>query len=392
MSLTAKNTVNVRSGPSTNDGVVATLVAGETVTADGRNPDSDWLRVQLEDGTPGWVFGDLVTVDGDGATLTLVDPLALVPPASENAQITEAFYFKSGVSESACAEAPNGLLIQSPAGSQLVNLTINSVNLTIGSTIFLQTTQGDDANAMVISTLAGVVQVEAAGVNQTVIPGAQVSVPLDEGGQAAGAPSTPEPYDAALLLPVISGIVQGHGLFVHLEADSSDLLDQLIAECGLQVLTAAEPTTTLSSDELQTLTACVDDFLASLTEADGSATAPGQNGDAATTEIVIELGAYDFAYTTPGANCPASIAPPDTDLMIITENGDGTLNVGAAGTKYVLLNTETNTYHYNSTTGGDQFQIMLSANSDGTLNFGWLATDAAGATCSASGVLTYSSL
>ncbi len=390
VSVTAKNNVNVRSGPSTNDGVVATLAAGETVTADGRNPDNTWLRVQLADGTPGWVFGDLVTVDGDVATLTLVDPLALVPPPSETTPTTEVFYFKSGVSESACAEVPNGLLIQSPVGVQRVQLTINGVNLTIGSTVFLQTAEGD-TDQMVISTLAGMVQVEADGVQQTVIPGAQVSVPLDGNGQAAGAPSAPEPYDTALLTPIISGMVQGHGLFVHLEADSSDLLNQLIAECGLKALTIAEPTITLSSDELQTLTTCVDDFLASLVEADGSATAAGQNGDSATTEIEIELGAYDFAYTIPADNCPASIAPPDTDLMIITENGDGSFNVGAAGTRYVLLNTGSNTYQYDSAAGGDQFQITLSANSDGTLTFNWLANDATGAACNASGVLTYSS-
>jgi uncharacterized protein YgiM (DUF1202 family) len=257
-SITANNNVNVRSGPSTNDGVVATLAGGESVTADGRNPDSTWLRVQLEDGTPGWVFAELVAVDGDISTLTLVDPLALIPPPSS----IQAFYFKSGAGDSPCAEAPNGLLIQSPADAERVQLTINGANLTIGSTVFLQTPEGN-ADEMVVSTLAGLVQIEADGVQQTVIQGAEVSVPLDENGDASGAPSAPQPYDADFLMPVASSIIQGQNLFVHLEDDRSPLLDQLIAECGLTALTADESVTVLTADELQTLTECVVEFLAS---------------------------------------------------------------------------------------------------------------------------------
>ncbi|MEO8609700.1 MAG: SH3 domain-containing protein [Chloroflexota bacterium] len=378
VSVTAKGAANVRSGPSTTDNSVGKLSGGQTLSADGRNGDASWLHVQLDDGTAGWVFAKLMTVDGDPSTLTEVD--AAAPPAAPSSPI-QAFYFKSGVGASPCAEAPNGLLIQSPAGAKRVNLRVNGVDLSIGSTIFLRTPNGGDANQMVVSTLAGVVQVAAGGVTQTVIPGAQVSIPLDANGQAAGAPSAPQPYDGQLLTPVISGIIQAHNLLIHLEADSSDLLTQLIAACGLQVLTVDDTTITVSADEVATLTACVDAFLTSQgTQAGGQAgqvAAPGA-------EIVIEQGAYDFAYTTPGANCPANAAPPDTDLMIITDNGGGSLNVGAAGTKYVVNQSGVNTYQ---SAGGAAYQITLTANADGTLNFQW----SAGQACLAMGTLKYSS-
>jgi uncharacterized protein YraI len=377
VSVTAKGAANVRSGPATSADAVGKLSGGQTLTADGRNGDSTWLRIQLDDGTPGWVFADLVTVDGDVAALALVDPAALVPPSTP----IQAFYFKSGVGDSPCAEAPNGLLIQSPAGAERVNLRVNGVELNIGSTVFLQTPNGNDASEMVVSTLAGVVRVAADNVTQTVIPGAQVSVPLDANGQAAGAPSAPQPYDTQLLTPIISGMVQGHNFFIHLEADSSDVLKLLIAKCGLKALTANDAMVILTAAELQTLTRCTEDFLAGEGAQIGGQVETLTGGAA---EIVIEQGAYDFAYTTPGDNCPAAVAPPDTDLMIITDNGGGSLNVGAAGTKYVVNKSGANAYQ--SAAGAD-YQITLTANADGTFTFQW----AAGTACVATGVLKYSS-
>jgi hypothetical protein len=98
VNVTSTGDINVRSGPSTNDERIAGLANGETAVADGRNPDSSWLRVQLSEGNPGWVSADLVTVDGD-VTLLNVETPALPPPPLNPMR---SFYFKSGIGDAPC--------------------------------------------------------------------------------------------------------------------------------------------------------------------------------------------------------------------------------------------------------------------------------------------------
>jgi hypothetical protein len=58
--ISSNTNINVRSGPSTNSPVVASLNASTTVIAFGRNSDGTWLQIP-----DGWVFAELVTTDGD---------------------------------------------------------------------------------------------------------------------------------------------------------------------------------------------------------------------------------------------------------------------------------------------------------------------------------------
>lgn len=261
LDITAKSKANVRGTPSTSGAVVGSLASGQTIMADGRNSDSTWLRIQLEDGNSGWVFANLITPSGDVSTLAEVDANGPATPQSQFGA-GQAFYFKSSGVDTPCAEAPNGLLIQSPAGAQRVELTVNDVTLSIGSTAFLQTA-GDTSGEMTVSALSGLIQIEAGGVTQNVIEGAQSSVTLDAEGKAAGTPSDPQPYDSTLLTPVVSNMIQGRQLFVPLEDDSSDLLKSLIEACSLTPISADQPILSLSADEVKTATACVADYLAS---------------------------------------------------------------------------------------------------------------------------------
>jgi len=191
--------INVRSGPSANDERVSQLADGETVVADGRNPDSSWLRIQLADGTPGWVSADLVTVEDDLSLLAVVDPLALpLPPLTP----MQAFYFKSGVGDAPCAEAPDsGILIQTPEGVGQISLTVNEVDIQLGSTAYLQA-QAD--GEMTVNVVEHQATVTADGTTRFVPAGSRVRVPLDANLAADGPPSEPEPYDDADLgaLPV----------------------------------------------------------------------------------------------------------------------------------------------------------------------------------------------
>jgi hypothetical protein len=197
--VTADGDINVRSGPSTNDGRIAGLSAGESVTADGRNPDSSWLRIQLPDGTPGWVSAELVTPADDISLLAIVDRLALpLPPLNP----MQAFYFKTGVGDAPCEGAPSsGILIQTPEGVGQISLTVNEVDIRLGSTAYLQTL---DEGEMAVNVVENQATVSAQGVTRFVPAGSRVRVPLDPNLAANGPPSEPEPYDDADLsaLPV----------------------------------------------------------------------------------------------------------------------------------------------------------------------------------------------
>jgi uncharacterized protein YgiM (DUF1202 family) len=192
--VTAQGNINVRSGPSTDDAPVTGLSGGDTVTAVSRNAESTWLQVSLSGGITGWVAADVVTAEDDISLLNVISIPALTP--------MQAFFFKSGIGDAPCAEAPDsGILVQTPEGVTQVEFTVNDVNIVLGSTAYLQAQPGSD---MTTSVVEGEATVTSGGATIVVSEGSQVRVPLDANGQAAGAPSQPEPYDGAkmALLPI----------------------------------------------------------------------------------------------------------------------------------------------------------------------------------------------
>lgn len=192
LDVTAPKKVNIRQSPSTSAAVVGSLDAKTTLKTDGRIEDGSWVRVQLPDSTLGWVFTSLVKVNGDVSTLEVVDPNA---PAATTPTYgpMQAFYFKTGISDAPCEQAPDsGLLIQTPEGGAEVDLQMNGVNVKLGSTAYVQAQPGGE---MTINLIEGKSQVESAGVTRTLPEGTRVRVPLDANLQAAGAPSQVEPYD-----------------------------------------------------------------------------------------------------------------------------------------------------------------------------------------------------
>ena len=67
------NSLNLRSGPGTLFEVLSTLPLGSNVTALGMAPGNDWVEIEDENSQTGWVFADLLTLDGDLATLPLLE-------------------------------------------------------------------------------------------------------------------------------------------------------------------------------------------------------------------------------------------------------------------------------------------------------------------------------
>lgn len=117
--------------------------------------------------------------------------LTVTPSSAAYNQPMQAFYFQSGIGASNCAEAPNGMLVQSPRGAVEVRLLVNEVRFDLGSTAFLQAEPG---GFMSIAVLEGIGRVESFGVARIVPAGAIVRVPLDAQSNASGIPTEPEPY------------------------------------------------------------------------------------------------------------------------------------------------------------------------------------------------------
>lgn len=186
--LATANT-NVRRGPSTDYAVVATLTAGQELEADAQNAAGTWLRLRLEGDAVGWVRADLVSVQGDSSALTVAEDNDGSSPSYAPMQ---SFYFRSGISDAGCAEAPDsGLLIQTPEGVGRVTLLSNGVEIRLGSTAYLQALPG---GSMVLNIIEGQAGVSAEGRTVRVPAGTRTTVPLDAAGQASGPPTDIEPY------------------------------------------------------------------------------------------------------------------------------------------------------------------------------------------------------
>ncbi|MDM8532014.1 SH3 domain-containing protein, partial [Anaerolineales bacterium HSG25] len=77
--------MNVRSGPGTNYLPVGSASAGDSSAIIGRNDDNSWVQVEYpsEDGK-GWVYAQLIDIQGDISTLPIgipsMDPIPPAPP------------------------------------------------------------------------------------------------------------------------------------------------------------------------------------------------------------------------------------------------------------------------------------------------------------------------
>jgi hypothetical protein len=115
---------------------------------------------------------------------------------------SEVYYFHSSGENEDCAEAPNGMLIQTPEGVGEITLLINEVDIRLGSTAYL-TAEAD--GLMSIALLEGAATVTADDSEVTIEAGMFSTIPLDDELHADGAPSEPEALDEGLAetLPVV---------------------------------------------------------------------------------------------------------------------------------------------------------------------------------------------
>ncbi len=198
MRVAGSSGVNVRVGPGTDRAVMTSFGGGTTLIATGRLADNSWVRVQLLDnpGQSGWVFADLLTTDGDINTLNVVEPGAV------SYGPMQAFYLSTGIGEPQCQEVPgDGILVQSPQGTQSITLTVNEVQIELGSTAYFTAHPGQ---MMTVNTLNGFARMTANGRSRTAPAGSRLSVPIDEELHAIDVPGDPEAYDVEIfdVLPI----------------------------------------------------------------------------------------------------------------------------------------------------------------------------------------------
>ncbi len=145
------------------------------------------LQADLPDALPGenvtmLLFGDVQIQN------------AVTPSSSQVLQPMQAFYFRTGIDQTGCENAPgNGLLIQTPKGVGKVQLRANNVDIRLGSTAYLVAQPGQSMNFYVIE---GNSTLSYGGKTVDVPAGAESSVPLDADLNASGQPDDPEAYDA----------------------------------------------------------------------------------------------------------------------------------------------------------------------------------------------------
>lgn len=156
-------------------------------------------RANLPETSPGQnvtflLFGDVQVTDAS--------------EAFDGYEPMQAIYFSAGVGASACQEAPNGLLIQTPEGAADVQINVNGIDVSLGSTAYLTfeaSGEAEDAPVnLAFDLLEGSSTLSSGDSEQVLGPGERVMVELDEDLNAIGEIPEPEPIDpdALPLLPV----------------------------------------------------------------------------------------------------------------------------------------------------------------------------------------------
>lgn len=128
--LTANTNANLRGGAGTGFNTVGSLTANTTITALGRNEAGDWYFVQADEETTGWVFADLVAIEGDPDTLTILADDATEAPGG----LAMLNLYPLSASDNCIT---NALVLGSPEGTGKAHLIVNNVQLEIGSILSL---------------------------------------------------------------------------------------------------------------------------------------------------------------------------------------------------------------------------------------------------------------
>src|SRR5262249_55750128 len=131
-----KGSLNIFAGPGTDRPVIGALPSLEKVTANGRTDKNDWIRIERT-GRLGWGGAAEVALDSDVASLLVAQENDVMPLYREPMQ---AITLQTGDAPT-CKEAPNGLLLQSPADGH-ARILVNGVQLDLSGAAFVNASGG----------------------------------------------------------------------------------------------------------------------------------------------------------------------------------------------------------------------------------------------------------
>lgn len=146
------------------------------------------------------------TLPGQNVTFLLfgdVEITSAVAVGNIEAAPMQAFYLTTGIGDAACAEAPeSGMLVQTPEGAGEVAFSMNGVDVSMGSTVFVQADPGEQMRIRILEGAAAMV------FDETVYPilaGTQLDVPLGEDLLPSDVPGILETLDREVLedLPLL---------------------------------------------------------------------------------------------------------------------------------------------------------------------------------------------
>jgi uncharacterized repeat protein (TIGR01451 family) len=156
--------------PSMESSLLSIVPPGVTLEADATSVDGQWVRVTFRD-TPGWLMRTVLNVPAEPA-LPVFDPETSRTPM-------QAFYFRTGLGQIDCQQAPDTLVVQGPRGIA-VDITANGADIQLGSTILLRTLPYDNETLEeLFSDYRGIEQV-AAFMQVTVLDGKAIINPYGD--------------------------------------------------------------------------------------------------------------------------------------------------------------------------------------------------------------------
>ena len=144
------------------------------------------------------------TLPGQNVTFILFGDVEIENASTDEQTPMQAFYLRTGVGEVACEEAPeSGVLIQTPDGVDEVTFNVNGVDVSVGSTVLLETEMiSDEQTDLLMSTVEGSLAAQFDDETYPAVEGTQIRVPLNNELLPTGRPDLPQAYDENRVTPL----------------------------------------------------------------------------------------------------------------------------------------------------------------------------------------------
>lgn len=207
--VSVRTNANVRSGPGLTNNVIGGAAAGQTFQADGISLDGQWFRISFNNAWA-WINRVVLNPVAGEDQLVATDGQTLAP--------MQAFYFRTGLSQPVCEDAPpNALVVQGPE-NVVVTLNVNGAEVRLASTIMF--TQ-PDPSTLKLTTIDGLATMPG---GLRVPGGFSMQTELDENGLSDSQWTnyhqlTDAERAEALFLEQIAGAVLNYGIHVPSDAE-----------------------------------------------------------------------------------------------------------------------------------------------------------------------------